>query len=146
MQDKRAFWKSVFALSPIEAADVTTAKVRAFLKDCDAVNWSTTTLVEALWPMAEAEGKERQPLFDMLDKLKNTTLADCNLKSLPKSRYGKSFRYFPRLWSAPIYIKHAPPAHCPTCGQIMPRAPEVTTAGTHPASSDKSSEGQASPA
>lgn len=143
MSDKGAYWRSVFALPPIETADATTTAVRAYLKDHDALNWSTTTLVEALWPLAEAEGKERQPLFDTLDRLKDTTLADCNLKAPPKSRYGKSFKYFPRLWSSPTYLK---PALCPTCGQIMPRAPEVTTAETHPASSDRSSEGQTSPA
>lgn len=147
MQGKGAYWRSVFAptMHLSASADATTASVRAYLKDYDALNWSTTTLVEALWPLAEAEGRERQPLFDMLDKLKDTTLADCNLKAPPKSRYGKSFKYFPRLWSNPAYVKYEPP-RCPTCGQTMPRAPEVTTAETHPASSGRSSEDQPSPA
>lgn len=87
-------------------------EARAYLTIGNKVNVSTSALVEALYPIAEARGEAgvtaRGRIFKALAALADHGLRDCNYRGEPKPMRGRTIR--PNIWTEPRSINLQPKA------------------------------------
>lgn len=87
---------------------------RAYLTIGSKVNVSTSALVEALYPIAEARGEAgvtaRGRIFKALAALADHGLRDCNYRGEPKPMRGRTIR--PNIWTEPRAVA-SPKAYDP---------------------------------